>query len=284
MGAIAGTWRLPGPSPEVLDRSGIAPMVLRPITEATAGGNAVVPAWPEIERTELDAEKLKEVWLIPQPAHSALSGDVASRLKKSEFPGIDDKLVRVIALHDAGWGPPDAAAIQTSRGGKDRSTPKCFLSQPESLLLDAWAGSINVTEKVNATGGYIVSRHFVAIAKARASHFKEQNRLVNFLRDEDKRQDRLAKKAGKEKEALERLVEALQFCDLLSLYLCCGSKAPVEFPQKVGGRPIQLEHKSDGHLQLDPNPLVGPQIFRVTAIRHPKGQQGSSALFDAVFD
>lgn len=280
---------MPTAAPRTLRRAGgvfygSSRMVLRPITEPADGHEAVVAAWPEIERAELDAEKFKEVWLIPQPAHSALSGDIAARLKKSEFPGIDDKLVRVIALHDAGWGPPDAAAIQTSRGGKNRSTPKCFLSQPESLLLDAWAGSINVSEKVSAAGGYIVSRHFTAIAKAQAAKFTEQERLVHFLRDEEKRQDRLAKKSGKEKDALDRLVEALQFCDLLSLYLCCGSRAGVEFPQKAGGRAITLERKPNGHLQLDPNPLVGPQIFRVTAIRHPKGQAGSSALFDAVFD
>ena len=260
-------------------------MVLRPITAAPNGSaKAAVPAWPEIERIQRETEKQKEVWLIPQPAHAALSGDIAARLKRSEFPGIDEKLVRVIALHDAGWGPPDAAAIQTSRAGKDRSTPKCFLSQPEELLLDVWAGSINTAEKISPLGGYMVSRHFHGIAKAYAGHFTDQPRLVKFLQDEERRQERLGKKSGKDAEALQRLVEALQFCDLLSLYLCSGSHAAVEFPQKAAGRPIRLEPTAGGHYHLDPNPLVGPQILRVTAIRHPKGQGGSSAIFDSVFD
>jgi hypothetical protein len=53
---------------------------------------------------------------------------------------------------------------------------------------------------------------------------------------------------------VERLVDLLQFCDLLSLYLCCGSHAHVQFPQAVGSRSITL--RRDGELcLLDPSPF-----------------------------
>jgi hypothetical protein len=37
--------------------------------------------------------------------------------------------------------------------------------------------------------------------------------------------------------------DVLQFCDLLSLYLCCGSKQSIEFPQPIGpkGKTIRLQ-------------------------------------------
>jgi uncharacterized protein DUF3891 len=67
---------------------------------------------------------------------------------------------------------------------------------------------------------------------------------------------------------VEHLVDLLQFCDLLSLYLCCGSRASVQFPQAVGSRSVVL--RRDGELcLLDPSPFRKEISLGVPARREP---------------
>src|SRR5438128_11128406 len=40
-------------------------------------------------------------------------------------------------------------------------------------------------------------------------------------------------------------VDVLQFCDLLSLYLCCGAPDNVEFPQRFCDRAIRIFRESE---------------------------------------
>ena len=77
---------------------------------------------------------------------------------------------------------------------------------------------------------------------------------------------------------LDRLVEALQFCDLLSLYLSCGLQGPVTFPQAIGKRAITLNGGGD-RIRLSPSPFAAGISFTVAAIRHPKTAEASSSAF-----
>src|SRR5207248_1968289 len=90
-------------------------MILRPLSIPAVSQESPIPAWAAIERAQ--TLKMPECWLITQPAHAALSGEIAAQLDPAVFPGIDDSTLRAISLHDAGWGPLDAADIQASRAG-----------------------------------------------------------------------------------------------------------------------------------------------------------------------
>ena len=56
----------------------------------------------------------------------------------------------------------------------------------------------------------------------------------DFLTVEEQRQGRLLRLQSRVKAEVQYWTDVLQFCDLLSLYLCCGSEESVEFPQRIG--------------------------------------------------
>src|SRR5258708_24599109 len=92
-------------------------MILRPLqAEAASGNNAFLPAWGVVFRTQ--KQPLDECWMITQPSHAALSGELAAKLSSPKVSRPDDNILRAIALHDAGWGLPDAQAIMSSRSDR----------------------------------------------------------------------------------------------------------------------------------------------------------------------
>ena len=93
---------------------------------------------------------------------------------------------------------------------------------------------------------------------------------------EKQRQQKLRKRIERDEAALERLVEALQFCDILSLYLCCGSSQAVIFEKPA----ITLNRRADEY-RLEPSPFREAKQFSFSALRHPvlngkKGQSGAT--------
>jgi hypothetical protein len=63
------------------------------------------------------------------------------------------------------------------------------------------------------------------------------------------------------------LVDVLQFCDLLSLYLCCGAQDDVEFPQTFAGRPARV--RIENHTFLTEPRLFGNGLsLEVTARKY----------------
>ena len=62
----------------------------------------------------------------------------------------------------------------------------------------------------------------------------------------------------------------LQFCDLLSLYLCCGSKESVEFPQPIGpkGETVRLQLQ-DTAFVLSPALFAKEVELAVEALPYP---------------
>src|SRR5438105_11119969 len=118
-------------------------MILRALQIPAPSQESPISAWTAIERTQ--TLKMQECWLITQPAHAALAGEIAAQLDPTIFPGIDDSTLRAISLHDAGWGPLDAADIQASRAGIIRSAtgfqPRSFIVVPATETIRAWTDS-----------------------------------------------------------------------------------------------------------------------------------------------
>jgi Protein of unknown function (DUF3891) len=250
-------------------------MILRPPEPPPATTGEFVSPWPVIER--LQKQHYKSCWMITQPSHAALAGDIAARLRDPQIPKLDADLIRAIALHDAGWGMPDAQAIMRSRSDQ-RDTPKSFLETEVAEFLAAWSQSIDVVQPVSPAGGYMVSRHFWRLAEHRMAHGNDaesdRRKLKTFLDHESQRQKKLAAKQNRSIDKLERLTDLLQFCDLLSLYICSGARDNAQFPEYFGFE-ARLRVEPEGY-KLGPPLLENGSPFRVAALRHPAIKEESS--------
>jgi len=251
-------------------------MILRPLNDAEtqakpAAGSAAdqfLPAWPVVER--LQRYKYEQCWMITQPSHAALAGEFAARLTFPNGPTLDQNLIRSIALHDAGWGMPDAQAVARSRSAH-HETPRSFLETEIAAFLEAWTRSIETALAVCPPGGYMVSRHFHRIAERRLAAAidadRDRKKLQEFAAHESQRQKRLAARQQRSRQELESLTDLLQFCDLLSLYICSGALESAEFPQYFGCK-LRLSVEADGY-RLDPSVIEPGAQFSVAALRHP---------------
>ncbi len=238
-------------------------MVLHPLAvdsraaevSAAAENTSFVPAWHAVEKMQKQAA---QAWLlITQPDHAQLAGDLAARLHPSLVPKLSSEALRAIAVHDAGWadfdsglGPDNSqnARVFTPKLN-DRGKPISFIEVSPADFVVAWTGSIQLAEAAGPTGGIIVSRHFCRLAEgrldSRIDDEEDTSRLRHFLHHEAERQGRLLDASNCSPAKLDLLTDVLQFCDLLSLYLCCGAQQAVEFPQEFAGVKIRARRDAD---------------------------------------
>jgi hypothetical protein len=247
-------------------------MILRSLDPAPATNDEFLPAWRVVEESQ--RQPADRCWMITQPSHAALAGELAAKLTGVDLPNLDGPLIHAIALHDAGWGMSDAQAIAQSRS-VSQSPPKSFIACGVGEFVNAWEKSIDVAASVSPAGGYIVSRHFERIAKINASHIAAGNRQTadRFLQNEAARQQQLAAKQQCTPKELESLTDVLQFCDLLSLYVCCGARQNVEFPEYFGIK-VRLTLGDEGY-SLDPMVIEPETEFSVAALLHPATKDAS---------
>jgi uncharacterized protein DUF3891 len=229
-------------------------VVLRPIDGREQAQNCI-PVWDAILPTQ--KVPAPEYWLITQPDHAALSGDIAAALGPPLLPRLSPEIVQGIAMHDEGWAPFDAQITITD------GRPLSFLDFLPEDFLRAWKGSIERAEKVAPIAGAMVSGHFWRLAKNRLEWgidgAEDRSLLRDFLENEQARQQRFL--GGRSRDQLEFLTDVLQFCDVLSLYLCCGATQNVEFPQRFERQPIRLRRESGcsqaAVCRFDPTPFTG---------------------------
>jgi hypothetical protein len=247
-------------------------MILRPLDPMPAASTDFLPAWSVVEQSQ--RQIADACWMITQPSHAALAGEFAARMAGANLPNLDATVIRAIALHDAGWGMPDAQAIMQSRS-ISQGALKSFVACGVGQFVDAWERSIDVAASASATGGYIVSRHFERIAKVNGSKLPQSDRQImeGFLNNEVERQKKLAANQERTAEELEQLTDVLQFCDLLSLYVCCGARQNVEFPEYFGTK-ARIIVEGDCY-QLDPILIEPGTEFSVAALRHPATKEAS---------
>lgn len=245
-------------------------MVLRPLNAPEPPGK-FQPAWEAVARTQ--KRPSASWWLIAQPDHADLAGDLAERIRWRHFPALDAQVLDAIRLHDEGWAEFDLAPA--TREGR----PISFLDVQPADFLKAWRVSIARAEQSSALGGLLVSSHFRRLAEFRLSSpcDQPQDRLLveEFLREENAREMHLTAQEGRGEEEISALVDTLQFCDLLSLYLCCGSYEEVEFPQTFQGHTIRARYE-DGLCRTTPA-LFGEGVsLGVTARKYPDCRESAT--------
>jgi len=255
-------------------------MILRPLQPASRKSEEYLPAWPAVERVQ--RQKHDRCWLITQPSHAALASALAERIAAPEFPRPDPQMIQAIALHDAGWGVPDAQAVQKSRANVQYKAGS-FLDAGAVQLAAIWQESIDTAKSVSAAGGYVVSRHFDRVARWRIASAsdspQDRRKLETFVSAETERRKKLAAKQPLSIEKLERLTDLLQFVDLLSLYLCCGTQENVIFPEYFGVQ-VRVANEPDG-FRVTPGIFESGTQFTVAALRHPAegGESGREMVF-----
>ncbi len=171
-------------------------MVLHPISsgdpDASSRQSNSGSAWEVVEKQQ--KENAQEWWLIAQPDHAALAGDLAALLDAPSVPDLDEPLLRAISLHDSGWAQFDGGERGTGRelevSLRDPKTdaegkPLSFLEMSVEEFLLAWETSIANAADASPAGGAVVSEHFCRLTRTRLqSHSdaaQERGRLHDFL-------------------------------------------------------------------------------------------------------
>jgi hypothetical protein len=216
--------------------------------------------WAQIEAAQRDVHL--PCLLIPQPAHAVLAGEIASLL--TAFGELPSEIVRAIQMHDTGWAAGDAQQIQRLRGeGSGKGVPVPFVAVSAAELIEAWTASINTVETLTKAGALVVSRHFLHLAG-------QDKAKQRFVQQEKSRQQRLASQA--KPADLERWTAALQFCDVLSLYLVSGLAGPAEF----SAAPMIAMQKQGHHLRFKPQTMQAGTLT-IQGLIHPAAKQGPRA-------
>lgn len=244
-----------------------------------------LPVWTVI--AERQKQCAQSWWLVAQPDHARLSGDLAAKFVSPLFPKVSPDIALAIAFHDAGWetfpSERDPAAPPMI---SDDFKPRSFIEFAPHDFFPAWTQSIERAQQICAEGGVMVSRHFEALAQFRLKQQidgpAEETLVRDFVNREAARQQRLCADARITQQRSDELLKLLQLCDLLSLYLCCGAQDDVELPRSFGGRSIQIT-REDSISVLSPSPFGAdgpadePIEFRVAARTYPEAKEQSSA-------
>ncbi len=264
-------------------------MVLRPEDQPGHPKGGFVSAWEAVARAQ--KAKSAKYYLVRQPDHARLSGQIAEQFAIAGAPAVDDDIVRGISLHDEGWRdfdtgdqrlqatPANYSASNIALNAEGR--PLSFLEIKAGDFLRAWCGSIESAEAVAPIAGLMVSGHFRRIGQFGMStgtySDDDMQRVREFIAREEKRERRLLGLQTRSEREVEYWTDVLQFCDLLSLYLCCGSEESVEFPQRIGpkGEMIKLQLQ-DGVNVLSPSPFAQEVEFSLEAQPWPADIRKSS--------
>jgi len=227
------------------------------------------PVWSAV--TERQTQLASAYWLISQPDHAELSGALAANFVAADFPKVEPCMVRAIAVHDSGWAIfPAEASAANAPPLSDSGKPLAFTEFAPHDSVRAWGGSIHAAEEICPAGGVIVSRHFRDLAKFRLRQGvppEEQQVFREFLEREEARQQRLLPRCAYPPQELDRLLEVLQFCDLLSLYLCSGAQQEVEFPQRLTARTVHIGRApGEDFYRLDPSPFQPNGTLRFVTV------------------
>src|SRR6516225_4364711 len=99
-------------------------MILRLPSASASESEEFIPAWEAVERTQ--TQSYESCWMVTQPSHAALAGELAAKLAAPQFPTPDGEILQAISLHDAGWGILDAEAIKRSTSTQQQR-PRSFL-------------------------------------------------------------------------------------------------------------------------------------------------------------
>lgn len=251
-------------------------MIVRPLLSMpdSRPTNGLEPVWQIISRTQnLQAERYL---LIGQPEHARLSGELASRFQAAFLPEINSEVAKAISVHDDGWAiAPFERGLKGDPPLTSHGRPQHFMQVSVDQSLRAWSGSVSVAGEAGPLAKFMVSSHFSRIARLRMQLQMDAPaqivQLERFALLEEDEQERLLERLHLSPEKSAEYVDLLQFCDALSLYLCCGSTDSAQFPQRFRDQSVTIEYH-DGVYSTNPS-LFGEaaQRFSLQVRVYPSG-------------
>lgn len=193
-------------------------MILRALSTAHS------PAARDVEPAahvfiELEKQTGPPCAIIFQAEHSNLAGELAKGLDYDAFGEFPVEVIQAAAEHDFGWAESDEQQMQSL--GKKPPRPFPRLSVEETL--PSWRESLDHARSISPLVYVLVSRHFTNLGA-------QDPGREEFVYKETARRTAVESEQGFPNEDLRRWAGAVGFCDLLSLYLCSGSRHAVEFP------------------------------------------------------
>jgi hypothetical protein len=249
-------------------------MIFRSQLSAQSTTGAVQPIFDVISETQLKASTTD--WFVTQPDHAKLSGELAGAVDSRKVPNLTKAVKEAIGLHDVGWIPYDGGfktprpPVQTPDG-----VPVSFVNSAPERFLNAWSSSIQAAQSTGALGGLIVSAHFARLTHPYLNKgegtVEQRAKVEQFLYREAERVDRLLPEAGLKAEEIEKLVEFLQLCDLMSLYLCSNPATPVELPYTFEGEKVHMSFE-EGAYRMRPHMMDHVVILEIPCLRWVDGK------------
>ena len=242
-------------------------MIFCPINPQSSKQNNFVPAWDAILRTQ--KQSADEWLLIAQADHARLAGEMAASLANRDFPALEAEVIQAISVHDDGWKLIDNPAHpnKTSQG-----RPLSFFEESPKDIFHAWQGSISAAMQIGPLAGILVSDHFCRIARdfahAPATPPEIAQVLTTFVERENAQQEDLRERQSRNADEINALVNTLQFFDLLSLYICCGSQESIEFPQRFDQKVFRLRREA-ATCSMEPSLFKQPIRFSIPACKYP---------------
>ena len=241
-------------------------MILRPRNPLPTPTLDFVPAWDAILRTQ--KQSATEWQLIAQADHGALAGEMASKIARLDFPKLAPEVVQAIAIHDDGWRQIDEAARRRNSG-----RPLSFFEEAPADIFKAWRCSIGAATQIAPIAGILVSEHFCRIARdfsrAATTPPEVSQVMTTFVEREIAQQEELREQQNRDNEEINLLVDVLQFFDLLSLYVCCGSLENAEFPQRFKHKSFRLHHEID-RFRVEPSLFERSTNFSIKSTQYPR--------------
>jgi Protein of unknown function (DUF3891) len=247
-----------------------------PGTEMLSARDAIAHA----QRTR--AERYK---LVHQPDHAHLAGELVQHLVIPGAPPLAEEIIRGIWAHDEGWAEFDsgkrkfdvtpARYVGTDVATNEDGKPLSFFDIKAADALQAWRSSIETAEAIGPLAGLIVSGHFYRLAalglSTRYYRPDEEHLARAFIQDEEQRRDRLMKRQTRSADKVSYWIGVLRFCDLLSLYLCCGAQDAVEFPERLGPHHETIRLKANNGVREFSSAIFDRETeFVVTAHEFPR--------------
>ena len=205
--------------------------------------------------------------IVLQFAHSQLTGDLARALRTEVFGEIPTDVVEAARQHDFGWTENDMDQLRHSQERR----PQPFSLVPDEVEISSWQNSLRRTEDAAPLINILISRHFCFLSKDNPPH-------QEFLQQETRRRERIENSLNFSAEDLSRWTAAVGFCDLLSLYLGCGSTENAEFPLSHPADPaaahapkVMLSWR-DGSPIFTP-PVLEPNTFEIEMQAYSEGAE-----------
>jgi hypothetical protein len=239
-------------------------------------------AWPEVERIQRSTSSIYH--LVTQPDHAQISGAIAARFDPELEPDLSPDVIEAISLHDHGWSQFEGYAPSCRQPLTDGAgRPLSFLDASPEVFLQAWSGSIHAAAGTGAAGEYIVGRHFRKLAERRLRSVTDPpestQRIRDFVVQQAERELDILPRTSLSEAELERLLNLLQFCDILSLVICSGAPGSLDFRDDFCIGPLRLTPTEAGYRltrltageERGPSPLTADVQFRVPVFEFREG-------------